>query len=173
MKRNTLIFAVVAVIFAAIGAYAGLRHYTPETPKLGAVEKFFNLSMDNAKGQEQALSLWKGKVLVVNFWATWCAPCVKEMPDLSALQIEMASKNIQIIGIGIDTAANITEFSTKYKISYPLYVAGLSGTNLMREFGNQSGGLPYTLLIGSDGRVKKAYLGQLKMDGLRADLLGL
>ncbi len=121
----------------------------------------------------QALSQWQGKAMVVNFWATWCAPCVREMPELDAMAKELAAKNIAVIGIGIDSPSNIAQFAAKLKISYPVYVAGMEGTDLARELGNAQGGLPYTVLIGADGAVRKTYLGQLKFDQLRADLAAL
>jgi thiol-disulfide isomerase/thioredoxin len=111
--------------------------------------------------------------MIVNFWAPWCAPCVKEMPELAALATELASKDVAVIGIGIDSPTNIAQFASKFKISYPLYVAGMSGTDLSRQFGNTAGGLPYTVLIGADGQVRKTYLGQLKFDQLKADLAKL
>ena len=75
-----------------------------------------------------------------------------------------------LCGIGIDSASNIATFASKVKIAYPVYVSGLSGTDLSRHFGNATGGLPFTVLIGADGEVKKTYLGRLKFDQLRADL---
>jgi thiol-disulfide isomerase/thioredoxin len=110
---------------------------------------------------------------VVNFWAPWCAPCVQEMPELSQLAAESAGKNIGVIGIGIDSPTNIAQFAAKFKISYPLYVAGMSGTDLSRQFGNTAGGLPYTVLIGTDGQVRKTYLGRLRFAELKADLAAL
>ncbi|MES2535121.1 MAG: TlpA disulfide reductase family protein [Pseudomonadota bacterium] len=170
MKQNKLPFAAIAVIFAGIGIYFGIQRLEPEAPHNAAVANFYSQSMPDAQGTMRALSQWKGKTLVVNFWATWCAPCVDEMPELVALQTEVASKNTQIIGIGIDSAANIREFGSKYKISYPLYSAGMVGTDLSRQFGNQAGGLPFTVLITADGKVKKTYLGRLNMKELRNDL---
>jgi thiol-disulfide isomerase/thioredoxin len=127
-------------------------------------------SMADTNGQLQPLSKWKGKPLIVNFWATWCAPCVEEMPELSALQTEIAPRNIQIIGIGIDSSANIAQFASKYKIAYPLYTAGMSATDISRQLGNQASGLPFTVLVGRDGQVRKTYLGRLKIEELRKDL---
>jgi len=92
------------------------------------------------------------------------------MPELDRLAAASAAKNINVIGIGIDSPSNIAEFAGRLKISYPLYVAGLSGTELARQFGNSAGGLPYTVLIGADGKVVKTYLGKLKFDELQADL---
>lgn len=170
MKRNILIFVPIAVLFCAIGVYFGLQRHTPAAPDNAAVAALFAQEIPDAGGKTGSLSQWKGKPLVVNFWATWCAPCVEEMPELNALQAEIAAKNIQVIGIGVDSADNIAKFAEKYKISYPLYVAGSSATALLRQFGNQSGGLPFTVLIGRDGQVKKMYLGSIKFDELRKDL---
>ena len=77
---------------------------------------------------------------------------------------------MQIIGLGIDSPSNIAEFTKKYNISYPIYVAGMDGSELTRQLGNQAGGLPFTVLINADGKVVKNYLGRLKMDQLRADI---
>lgn len=130
-------------------------------------------SMNDVAGKPQALSQFKGKPLLVNFWAPWCAPCVKEMPELSTLATELKAKNVNVVGVGIDTPTNIQEFTTKYKISYPIYVGGMVATDLARAFGNANASLPYTVLIGADGKVVKTYLGILKFDELRKDLATL
>lgn len=173
MKRNTLILGAVGLLFAAGGAWFGLRQLQPAAPAAPAVAQLFSQSLPDVKGQPQPLSQWKDKALVVNFWATWCAPCVDEMPELSALQTELGASNIQILGIGIDSAANIAEFASKYNITYPLYTGGMGATELSRQFGNKAGGLPFTVLVGRDGQVKKTYLGRLKMGELRKDLASL
>ena len=176
MKRKLIVYGLVALLFLGLGAFFGSRSLAP-TPAsavpASAVAQLLALSLPDVQGQPQALSKWRGKALIVNFWAPWCPPCVKEMPELSALHTELAAKDIHVLGIGIDSAANIAEFSSKYKISFPLYVAGLSGTELGRQLGNQAGGLPFTVLIGADGKVKKTYLGSLKFDQLRTDLAAL
>ena len=177
-KNNLITCAVVALLFGAIGAYVGTRQHAAPPAAAAPVaaspaQALFQQSLPDANGTSQALAQWKGKALIVNFWAPWCAPCVEEMPELSALQQEHAGKNLQVIGIGIDSPGNIAEFAGKFKIAYPVYVAGMSGTDLSRQFGNSAGGLPYTVLIGADGTVKKTYLGRLKFEQLRADLAAL
>lgn len=181
MTRNHLMtYTVIALLFGAAGAWYGISKQSagPVTttiaptdgPAHTPVAALFSQSMNDASGASHSLSRWKGKALIVNFWAPWCAPCVEEMPELDQLATESAAKNINVIGIGIDSPANIAEFATKLKITYPLYVAGMSGTELARQFGNNAGGLPYTVLIGADGQVKKTYLGKLKFEELKADL---
>ena len=170
MKRLTLLFVFIAILFASIGAYFGLKKFTPAQPTNAAVAALMASTLPDANNQQHQFTEWQGKTLLVNFWATWCPPCVAEMPELDALQIEMAAKNLQIIGIGIDSPSNIKEFASKYKISYPLLIAGMNGTELARQFGNTGGGLPFTVLIGPNGEIKKTYLGRLDMSIVREDL---
>jgi thiol-disulfide isomerase/thioredoxin len=170
--RHFLLYAVIGLCFALVGLYLGKRafHVAPPSP---AVVNLFTQSLVDATGKSQSLSQWKGKPILVNFWATWCAPCVDEMPELSALQSEVGSTGIQILGIGIDSTVNIAQFAEKYKISYPLFAGGLIGTDLSRQLGNKTGGLPFTVLVGHDGQVKKTYLGRLQIDEVRKDLASL
>lgn len=173
MKRNRLLVGVITLVFAGAGVYFGSRYHMPAEPESAAVASFLAQEMADSDGKLHKLSQWQGKTLIVNFWATWCAPCVEEMPELTALQTELAPKGIQILGVGIDSPSNIREFAAKYKITYPLYMAGMTGTDLSKQFGNQTGGLPFTVIIGPKGDVKKTYLGRLKMDQLRADIQAL
>lgn len=173
MKKNVVLFGGVAILFAVFGIFLANQRFSPAPAQSSAVSALLSQSMKDAGGREQSLGQWKGQALVVNFWATWCTPCVDEMPELSSLQQEIAPLKIQILGIGIDSASNIADFARKYSISYPLYVGGINGTELSRQLGNQGGGLPFTVIIGRDGQVKKTYLGRLKMDDLRKSLSDL
>jgi thiol-disulfide isomerase/thioredoxin len=191
-NTSKIIFALVAVIAIGAGAKLSKQHEnaaiaaapapavataTPPASALpanaGPVETLYAQSMNDAAGKPQALSQLKGKAVVLNFWAPWCGPCVQEMPELVDLSKELTAKNIGVVGIGIDSPTNIAQFTDKYKISYPVYVAGMSGTDLSRQFGNVNGGLPFTVLIGADGKVRKTYLGRIKFAELRADLAAL
>jgi thiol-disulfide isomerase/thioredoxin len=173
MKKNGFLLGIVAVIFAGLGIFFADRHTRPEAADPSIVQDFWSQSLADQNGKSQQMGQWKDKVLVINFWATWCAPCVDEMPELVELQGEIGAEGKQIIGIGIDSASNIAEFSSKHKITYPLYVAGVEGTSLARRFGNESGGLPFTVVVDRGGKIHKAYLGRLKMDQLRKDLKAL
>ena len=170
MKRAYWPMLAVALVFCAAGAWFGARQFTSGPVAPSAVDAFYSRTMPDASGTATPMQQWKGRPLVLNFWATWCAPCVEEMPELTALQKELQSKDIQILGIGIDSPANISTFAARYKIGYPLYVAGMEGSELSRQLGNQAGGLPFTVLVDASGKVKKTYLGRLKMEELRRDI---
>lgn len=182
MNKKLLGYAAVALAFALLGAITGQRAgdgpLTTAYAATGgkphtAVTRLYGMQLADAAGKSHALSQWQGKAVLVNFWAPWCAPCVREMPELDALARELGAKKVAVIGIGVDSPTNIAQFAAKMKISYPLYVAGMEGTELAHELGNTQGGLPYTVLIGADGQVRKSYLGQLKFEQLRADLAAL
>lgn len=178
MKRGTALIAATGIAFAVLGVYFAAQVVQVPGAPIGAGSKsaqpavaaLFAQSLPDSTGTVRALAQWRGRALIVNFWATWCAPCVEEMPALSALQTELGEKRVQIIGIGIDTPGNIRQFAARYNIAYPLYVGGLGATDLSRSFGNQAGGLPYTVLISPDGQIAKTYLGRLRMNDLRQDI---
>jgi thiol-disulfide isomerase/thioredoxin len=182
-KKHLAGYAILATAFTVLGAIAGVKQDAkgPVTTTYAATDgrahtgatNLYAQSLNDLNGKPQALDKWKGKPLLVNFWASWCAPCVQEMPELSALAAKDGGKSFNVIGIGIDSPTNLAEFAKKIKIAYPLYVGGMSATDLARGLGNTNGGLPYTVLIGADGQVRKTYLGKLKFDQLRTDLAAL
>jgi thiol-disulfide isomerase/thioredoxin len=113
---------------------------------------------------------WQNRVLVVNFWASWCPPCVEEMPALSDLQDEFASKNVLFVGIGIDTPSNIRQFLETTLVSYPIVRGGLQGSKIGKALGNTQGALPYTVVINAKGKVANTKLGKINEDELRKQI---
>ncbi|MGH8745999.1 MAG: TlpA family protein disulfide reductase, partial [Burkholderiales bacterium] len=153
----------VGVAAAAAGALAGFGVLRSEhASRVLQAAEFTDL-----EGKTRRLTEWRGKVLLCNFWATWCAPCREEIPMLVALSKEMASKDVEIVGIAIDSATKVAEFANEYKVSYPLLIAGPSGIDLMRAAGNQVGGLPYTAFLDRSGRIAYRTLGALKEVNVR------
>jgi thiol-disulfide isomerase/thioredoxin len=130
-----------------------------------------SLSFPDPQGAKVALSSWAGRPVVANFWATWCPPCVKEMPELDALHKKYPG--VQFVGLGVDTAANIRAFTRKVHVSYPLLVTGHDGIQLMRDLGNQAGGLPFTVVFDAKGRQIDRVLGQIKPAQLERVIQGL
>lgn len=191
MKPSSWVVVSIGILFCGLGIFLGMQAGGPNLPAptvpgvpspssqapaadfRRATDDLFAQSMTDADGKPTRMAQWRGKPLLVNFWATWCPPCVEEIPALSALQKELSEQKMQIIGIGIDSAANIKEFSSPLGIGYPLYVGGMGGSGLTRKFGNKAGSLPYTVLISGNGHVMKTYLGKLDMVRLRADIAAM
>lgn len=171
MNRKTVATVVVAVAFAGLGMGFSVLNAAGPQDSDALFASVLAPVPAAADGKQVSLAGYRNQLLVVNFWATWCAPCVKEMPALSALQTELAPKGVRFIGIGIDNPTDLADFAQKYHISYPLFVGGMSGTQLSTQLGNKVGGLPFTVLIDKSGKVVKTYRGQLDMAQLKADIL--
>ena len=154
----------------ANGGNAGVADAASVSGKQDAVGQLWSAAVTNPEGKPQSLAIYKGRPIVVNFWASWCGPCVEEMPELSSLQRQYAKKGIQFIGVGVDSAANIQAFLKKVPVDYPIYIAGFGGADVARAFGNMAGGLPYTVVIDANGAVRATKLGQIKPDELRRTL---
>ncbi len=170
MQKFTSNAALVAIGLLAlvIGLALALRHYAPSTPPPRVATALFAHTFNDADGQPQAMAQWQGAILVVNFWATWCAPCVEEMPDLAKVQNEYANRGVTVIGLAIDNAGAVKQFRDDLKLQLPLLVAGATGSELVRQLGNPSGALPYTVLVDKNGHIVRAKLGQIRASELRS-----
>ena len=132
-----------------------------------SIKAFFANPWQTPDGKPANSENWRGKVLVVNFWASWCPPCVEEMPALDRIAQEYASKNVLIVGIGIDSPSNIREFLQKTPVSYPIVLGGLEGSNLSKQMGNTQGALPYTVVVNSKGKSIYTKLGKISEEELK------
>jgi thiol-disulfide isomerase/thioredoxin len=161
--RRWLIFGVVGVLALAIGAFVGLR---PEAPQDAST--LLALSLPDITGQQQPLGQWRGKVVVVNFWATWCAPCREEMPEFVRAQSEFGPKGLQFVGIAVDQADKVDEFARELRLNYPVLIGGYGAIELSKTLGNRLMALPFTIIVDRQGRVAHTQLGPLKPDQLRS-----
>ena len=126
------------------------------------------LSLPDAAGTEQSLAQWKGRVLVVNFWATWCEPCREEMPRFVKLQDELGGRGLQFVGIAIDDADKARQFASEIGLNYPTLIGSYGAIELSKIFGNRVGALPFTVIVDRAGRVAHTQLGPLKDQQLRS-----
>jgi thiol-disulfide isomerase/thioredoxin len=171
-KLNSLFIGLLLI--ATIGV--GYRYFfMGENSTQGgqSTATLFAASFPDEKGKIQALKQYAGKTVVLNFWATWCEPCREEMPELSKLHEEYQNKNLVVLGVAIDDAAAIGEFSKETKVSYPLFVADVQGMEIAAGLGNDKSVLPYTVIIKADGSVAKTYFGRVTKPLLEETLLNL
>lgn len=119
----------------------------------------YSTSMADQFGNQQSLGQWSNKLLVINFWATWCAPCLEEMPVFVRLQQKYGTKGLQIVGIAADSAANSRKFAEKLKINYPILADEAGAIALSKRAGNRLGLLPYTIVLTASGHILMTKLG--------------
>jgi len=124
-----------------------------------ATKQLLSLTLPDANAVNQNLGQFRGKLLVVNFWASWCSPCREEMPGFSRLQKKFSDKSVQFVGIAFDTADKIKEFSDQTPVSYPLLIGSSALLPITAALGNLAGGLPFTVLIAKDGSLLQTRLG--------------
>ncbi|HEY0297009.1 MAG TPA: TlpA disulfide reductase family protein [Bordetella sp.] len=160
-----------ALLAASAGRAAQAAVPAAEPPLADALAALRVRPMADLQGATRRLAEWQGRVMVLNFWATWCAPCVKEMPELDALQKQFPQA--QFIGIGVDTVDNIRKFLVKVPVSYPLLVMGAGAVDTLRGLGDTAGGLPFTLILAADGGINRSILGKIQPDDVHDTLTNL
>ncbi|MCK9380211.1 MAG: TlpA family protein disulfide reductase [Sulfuritalea sp.] len=173
-SRLWLMLAGIALIAAAIGYRWGVRGEREETPTVAtSALPIFELVLADLKGQSQGIGQWRGKVLVVNYWATWCPPCLEEMPGFSRLQDKYRDKGVQFVGISIDNAAKILEFEKTTPVSYPLLIGDIGVMEKSAALGNTRQALPFTAVFDRQGRLSATKLGRFTEADLERELIEL
>jgi len=132
------------------------------------VEALWKSELPDVHGVRTSVAHWRGSVLVVNFWATWCTPCREEMPSFVTLQSELAGKGVQFIGIAADQADKVDRFAKELGINYPLLVGGMDVLDLSAKLGNRISALPFTVILDRQGRIAHRQLGILKPEKLKS-----
>ncbi|MDA1342791.1 MAG: TlpA disulfide reductase family protein [Proteobacteria bacterium] len=163
MKRSILI--VTVAIMAFVGGLSVRNLLSSQLDKTKVSEenqqKLTEFSLPDLSGKQRNIKEWQGKVLVINFWATWCPPCLKEMPEFEALHTEYEKKGLQFIGIALDDAEPVKEFIASKKITYPILLGEDQGTKLAHDLGNIINTVPFTIIVNKQGLVVKSQMGEL------------
>jgi thiol-disulfide isomerase/thioredoxin len=161
VRRRRLLYAGVGIAAALAGAGFAWRRWRPQTGPDDAASTLWPLSFDTPAGSALRMDSFRGKPLLVNFWATWCPPCIDELPLLDRFYRENASKNWQVVGLAIDQPSAVRTFLERTPISFPVGLAGLGGTELSRALGNLAGALPYSVVVNGAGEVVQRRMGRV------------
>jgi thiol-disulfide isomerase/thioredoxin len=184
VRRIIIIMAVVALVASSGGFFLAGFLSPPSEPGPGSVQSTSTPSANDMLGQRRpdftlsdssgapvSASDLDGVVWLVNFWATWCAPCIEEMPMLSLLQQEYAEKGVKFVGIAVDDPDRAKEFAAGMAISYPVLVGQTDVAMTGRRYGNSSGMLPFSVLIDANGIIRWSRLGALDRDELKRQII--
>jgi len=166
LHRRAIVGAAVGVAAAAAGgAVAWWRHREGELDA-HAADALWSLRFERPQGGTLAMADYRGKPLVVNFWATWCAPCVRELPALQRFAREHAAQGWRVIALAVDQPVPVLEFIARFKLELTVAMAGADGLEWQLSMGNRAGGLPFSVVLDPRGRVRQRRLGESHYDEL-------
>lgn len=187
MKYTAVIMVAIAVMAASAGYFVAMVFAPPaqQSTQLssinaramaeGQVENVVgtarpDFTLTDVSGAPVSVSAYDGKLLLINFWATWCAPCVEEMPMLSALQSRYADENLQVLGVALDDPEKAADFAAGLGLEYPVLVGTADAILVGRQYGNRAGMLPYSVLVDPQGTIQWSHLGALVPEELEAQI---
>jgi len=169
MTATNRVILILACLAALGGWSVGIwLEPVPYSPLLRTGALRADVALPDLNGQEQRMAQWDGKLVLLNFWASWCAPCREEMPLLEQTQKKYAPQGVQVIGIAVDELQSVKDFLATLEITYPvlLNTPGKS-PDLSTLYGNERGVLPYSVLIDRDGRIISQHTGSFSASNLQ------
>jgi thiol-disulfide isomerase/thioredoxin len=178
-RRPWLLWGVGAAAAAAgagwqaVGGKGGPSEAVAATTEVPTGDDLWSMSFPAPDGGTLSMATLKGKPVVLNFWATWCAPCVKEMPEIDRFSKAFAVQGGRVIGLAVDNPKAVREFLARTPVSYGIGLAGFEGTELSRRLGNASGALPFTAVFDRKGQLAQRRLGVTSGEELQAWTRGL
>ena len=162
MRRRHWLLAGVGVSAGLAGALLAWQKFQPQGVMDEAVQNFWLQEFEKPEGGTLSFQSLRGKPLLVNFWATWCPPCIEELPLLESIWIKNGPKILQVLGLAVDQPSAVRKFLARYPLTFPMGLAGLNGTELGRSLGNSMNALPYSVLFNADGLMIAQKMGKLE-----------
>lgn len=166
MSRRHWLTAGVAATAGLTGAWVAWQKYQPHDVLDEAVQNFWSQEFERPEGGSLRLETLRGKPLLVNFWATWCPPCIEELPLIDAFYQQNISKSFQVLGLAVDQPSQVRRYLTQRPLQFPNGLAGFVGTELGKSLGNAEGVLPYSLLFDAKGKLLMQKAGKLDQKDL-------
>ena len=165
--KRAVMYAGVAALAAVAGAGIAWRRHTPHALAADATQALWSSEFSLPSGEPLAMSNLQGRPLVINFWATWCPPCVEEMPLIDAFFRQNKQNGWQVVGLAIDQPSRVRQFLSQFPVTYTIGLAGLNGTELGKMLGNEQSSLPFTVVLDAQGLVKQRKLGKLTPEDIK------
>jgi thiol-disulfide isomerase/thioredoxin len=169
-NRRMAMYVGVAALAAIAGAGVAWKRQAGQVAgdiATDAMQAFWSAEFDSPAGESLPMTAFQDNPLVINFWATWCTPCVEEMPLIDAFFRENKEKGWQVLGLAIDQPSRVRQFLSQFPVGYQIGLAGLNGTEFAKRLGNDVGGLPFTVVLGGEGRLIQRKVGKLTPDDIK------
>lgn len=178
-QKRKLIYLSIVLVALTMGIAAGIYLKRPQveqadigdSPRLEKITRLIDFTLPDLQGRPRQISEWKGKWILLNFWATWCPPCREEIPLLVETQERYGSKGLQIIGIAIDEPNDVRDFVDTYFINYPNLIGDDLVMQLMAQYGNRIGTLPFSVVVDPKGHIKSRKMGAYTKETLEKALI--
>jgi thiol-disulfide isomerase/thioredoxin len=164
------------LLIAAIGASATgywIHYYQRSTPQLALAIQRPDFQLPDLQGKIRKNTEWDGKIVIINFWATWCPPCVAEIPIFVKMQNQYGKQGVQFVGIAIDQLDAVQSFAEKMKINYPTLIGSEQAVEVSRDFGNDLGALPFTVIVNQQGEIVLRHRGEIDRPQIEQVILPL
>ena len=165
-SRRNMLYGGAALAAGLAGAGAFWWQGRGQSPAALAADPFWGLALETPDGAPFKVSSLAGQPLLLNFWATWCPPCVEELPLLNQFHLAQKSRGWRVLGLAVDQPSAVRAWLAKSPLAFPVAMAGLGGTDLSKRMGNLSGGLPFSVAFSASGEVLQRRMGKLSQDDL-------
>lgn len=164
--RRVWVSGAVGATVGVAAAVAGFVWRQRRSTRDDDAQGFWDMRFKRPEGGELVMADFRGNPLLLNFWATWCVPCIRELPAIQRFRRERAAQGWQILALAVDSPVPVLEFVSRFKLELPVAMAGIDGLELMRQLGNAQGGLPFTVVFRANGRVLDRKLGEARDEDL-------